>query len=84
LYGVDQAVRRVVMVGNVGEGEGRRATEDPSGMSNLHVGVYVEGGRQVGKRNANVGELVSRGSDKPIEKVGVLRQNGAGRGVGVP
>jgi hypothetical protein len=72
LYGVDQDVRRVVMVGNVGEGEGRRVTEDPSGMSNFHVGVYTEGGRRVGKRNANVGELVSRGADKPIEKVGVL------------
>ena len=55
LYGVDQTVGRAVMVGGVGEGEGRRGTEDPSGMSNLHAGVYEEGGRHVGKRMRKLG-----------------------------
>ncbi len=32
----------------------------------------------MGKRNAKVGELGSRGADKPIEKVGVLCQNRGG------
>jgi hypothetical protein len=81
LYGVDQVVRRVVRTGGVDEGEGRRGTGDPSGMSNVDAGDYEEEGRHVVKRNAKVGELDSRGAFHPIEKVGALCQN---RGVGVP
>jgi hypothetical protein len=37
LYGVDQTVGRLGMVSCVGEGEGRKDTEDSSGMINLHT-----------------------------------------------
>ncbi len=58
LYGVDRTVGRTVMVGGVGEGEGSRSVEDPSGMTKLHVGVtdFDQGGRHVRKRNVKIRE----------------------------
>jgi hypothetical protein len=58
LYGVDRTVGRTVMVGGVGEGEGSRSAEDPSGMIKLHVGLtdFDQRGRHVRKRNVKFKE----------------------------
>ena len=84
LYGVDQAEGGAVMIGGVSEGEGRGGSEYRSGVGILHVVIYEKWGRHVGKRNAKIGELDSRGAGEPIEEVGALRENRGGVRVGVP
>ena len=62
----EEGIGRAVMVGGVSEGEEGGGAEYPSGVVELHAFVDEKWGGHVGKRNAKLGELGSRGAGKPI------------------